>query len=60
MFEPAYLEWADELSLTRFRIGQLAGLAGVDEWPDDDAVDDDVAEAAIGVLERVGDGIGKE
>jgi len=48
MYEPAYLEWADELSLTRFRIGQLAGLAGVDEWPDDDTVDDDeVATTAL-------------
>jgi hypothetical protein len=49
MYEPGYLEWADELNFSRFRIGQLAGLAGVDEWPDDDeAVDDDeVATTAL-------------
>lgn len=49
MYEPDYLAWADELNLSRFRIGQLAGLAGVDVWPgDDEAVDDDeVATTAL-------------
>src|SRR3990172_2682325 len=60
MYEPALREWAEVLRLSPFRIGQLAGLAGVDEWPDDDGTADDdeaVTAALMGLVHRARDEI---